>query len=380
MIHMRLCRENPNGPPSGLCDQFAASNNGFTGNAGDSLFAYNYSGLPAAMADYLSASTYLPTTWAYDAQGQPTSQTDLGGSVGYTYDAAGDNTCVAYPVASGSNCANPASSTNTVVNYGYDADGRMNAMSDWLGNSFTFGYDTRSNLTSIVYPSATTWTENLGPYDAANNMGSLALNSTKYTSTTTAYPPNANEELAAAGSTNYGYDSQNHIQTAGSDSFTYRPDGALATSKAGTTTQTFSYDPADELTTQKGGLSTTSFSFDANGNRCAHKSGTTAPSCTSPTSGTTSYGYNGYNQLFFTATNAGTNASCTSPPSGATTYAYNGEGLRIGDQTGSTTQIFEYDTVTRASQPLIIDDGYQRLSLRTGSLRFRNGPGRADCP
>ena len=138
---------------------------------GGSSWSYNYSNLPNTMTDVVSSTETNTTTWSYDAQGEVLSQTDSSGTVGYAYDFDGDNTCVAYPVVTGSDCADPASSTNTVVNYGYDADGRMTSMSDWLGNSFTFGYDTRSNLTSISYPSATTWSEILGTYDASSNTG-----------------------------------------------------------------------------------------------------------------------------------------------------------------------------------------------------------------
>ena len=190
-----------------------------------SSWAFYHSGLPSTMQDVASSTVTNTTTWAYDSQGQMTQEVSNAGTVNYAYDYAGDNTCVSYPVATGSVCSSPASSTNTVADYGYDADGQMTSMSDWLGNSFSFGYDARSNLTSIAYPSSTTWTEDFGPYDADNNMTTLSITSPTYGTASYPYPVNADNELSSGGGVSYGYNAQDRLTSAGSESMTYEPNG-----------------------------------------------------------------------------------------------------------------------------------------------------------
>lgn len=534
---------------------------------GGNSWSYNYSGLPGSMSDVTPSGTRA-TTWTYDKRGSVTSQTNSNGTVGYGYNAAGDNTCVAYPVVSGSLCANSPSPFNSVVDYGVNSDGQMTSLSDWLGNSYTFGYDGRSNLTSIGYPTATTETQNLGPYDAANNFHTLTLTSPTNGTSSVSYPTNNNEELAAAGATAYGYNAQSRLTSAGGNSYGYSPNGEIQTATVGGTTNTSTYSSDGELQSNGPfaptllsvganqfsiGASTTSqtlsvplnataapgelvlvevsmttsesvtnagncsqvayvsnspdalqvfacithggetsesitfgstldthaevvqaflydnvnagtpidaisqpgtatnnatlnvpgvttthagdrlvvlqgavntigssgfnvqsgmterandqsgspqtdageaqsnsavpagptgsvssgltgtvsqatsagvlialnpapntYGFDANGNRCAENGGSTQPTCAVTGAGTTSWGYNAFNEMCFAASNPGAAGSCSSPPGGATTYAYDGSGLRVSDSTGHN---FSYDTQTRPGTPLVIDDG-----------------------
>lgn len=48
----------------------------------------------------------------------------------------------------------PALGTNLApqARYGYDAIGRMTSVGDWNNQTFTFAYDTGSNLVSMNYP------------------------------------------------------------------------------------------------------------------------------------------------------------------------------------------------------------------------------------
>jgi RHS repeat-associated protein len=329
--------------------------------AGTSAWLYNYSQLPYFMTDETAgASRY--TAWTYDAQGQELAQaSSTAGEVQYTYDPAGDNTCVAYPVSTTSTCSSAASATNTVVNYGFDADGRMTSMTDWLGNSFTFGYDTRSNLTSIKYPASTTWTENLGPYDPANNLPTLSLSSPTYGTAAIGYTSNADEDYSNEAGTSYNYNAKIQVTTAGTHALVYNPNGEIASDTSGSTATSFAYNTDDELTSKKIGTSTTSYNYDANGNRCASATGTATPSCAPAIIGSSLDGYNAYNQLCYTTgaiTIAITTPTCSAPPVGATTYAYDGDGLRVSSTTPlGVTQYFDYNTQTRPGQPLIIKDG-----------------------
>ena len=359
---------------------------------GGSSWGFYYSGLPLLMSDVISSSTTNLTLWAYDAQGQLTAKGNFATGVHYAYDYAGDNTCVAYPVSSGStSCSSPASSTNTVVNYGYDADGRMTSMSDWLGNSFSFGYDTRSNLNSINYPSASHWVEVLGPYDAANNVTQLVFGSSTYGFIPLAYPVNHDEELASGVGVNYGYNSQNRVSSVGSDSLSYNANGELTTDSSGGTTLGFNYSAASEITSETSNGSTTeTLAYDGNGNRCGVNFNSTQPNCSNPSVGSFEYGYNAFNELCYLSwvTASHPNPTCSSPPATALeTYTYDGSGLRVSATSGSTTQNFTYDTQTRAGQPLIIEDGtnaylygppnaslgsapMEQISLSTGAVSY----------
>lgn len=350
------CWEAPVYAPSDTCSTAAPA------TAGTTAWTYYNSQLPWLMYDDTSASAYNLTGWTYDAQGQETQEIDdsgstLLGAVGYAYDAAGDNTCVAYPVIPNSSCANAASSTNSVVNYGYDADGRITSVSDWLGHTSKFAYDTKSNLTSIAYPTtAASWSEGFGPYDAANNLTELSSTSSVSGTTSIGYSHNADELYSQEAGASYAYNPKLQVTTGGSDTFGYNPNGEVSSDSPSSGSATdFNYSADGELTSKVTGLTTDSYAYDGNGNRCATVVSALAPSCTSPTSSTTAMGYNAYNELCYTDTGAA--GSCTAPPSGATTYNYNGVGLRTGDTVGGVAQQFYYDTQTRPGQPLIIEDG-----------------------
>jgi RHS repeat-associated protein len=328
---------------------------------GGSSYGYYNSNLPLDMVDVVSPTKTDFTLWAFDVQGQLTGELNGSGGVSYSYDYAGDNTCVAYPVSTSTSCSSPASTANTVVNYGYDADGRMTSMSDWLGNSFSFGYDTRSNLTSIDYPSFSGWSEALGPYDADDNMTQLAYDNPTYGNLPSSYPVNADEELASGAGVSYGYNAQDRVSSDGSDSFAYNPNGELRSDTNGSTTTGWNYNPAAELSSvTSNGATTDTLAYDGNGNRCGTNLNSSAPNCSSPSPGTFEDGYNAFNQLCYVSwvTTSGSSPSCSSPPATVgSTYTYDGDGLRVSDTFGSTTQNFAYDTQTRSGTPLIIKDG-----------------------
>jgi RHS repeat-associated protein len=340
---------------------------------GTSGWSYYNSQLPFEMVDITPSGTKY-TAWEYDAQGQETVDSNGNGLVGYSYDYAGDNTCVAYPVHSGANCSNPANSTNTVVKYGYNNDGQMTSMADWLGTSFAFGYDARSNLTSITYPSSTTWSEDFGPYDAANNLSTLTLTSTAYGTYPASYPPNADEQYASEPSMALGYNAQSRVTTGGTHTFGYNPNGEVASdSPSGGTASSFTYNPDDELTKITAGSANESYAYDASGNQCAIVAGTSTPSCSAPSAATITAGWSAYGQLCFVSSGTAT-GSCSTPPTGVNTYFYDGDGLRTSDKIGSTTQNFLYNTQTRPGQPLIIEDGANAYLYGPGNFGAGTAP------
>jgi RHS repeat-associated protein len=342
---------------------------------GAASWSYYYSQLPHVMQTVGSSGTATDATYTYDDQGQEISDLTNAGTVGYTYDAAGDNTCVAYPVSASSSCLSPASSTNTVVNYGFNADGQMTNMTDWLGNEFGFGYDARSNLNTIDYPTASTWSESM-LYGAANNQISNNITSSTYGTVSTANTPNADELYSTIGSTSYNYNSQVRLATAGTQTFGYNPNGTISSvATTGSPTLSFTYNGGaspnqSELSTVDIGSTPVSYQYDEEGNRCGAVASSSAPSCitvSSLPSTEYTYGYNDYNELCWSGA-GGTGSgqgTCGSPPTGSTgsptyTYSYDGDGLRTSETTNtgtSSTQNFAYDTQTRSGQPLIIMDG-----------------------
>jgi RHS repeat-associated protein len=314
--------------------------------AGTSDYTYYNSQRLYFMSD-VTASTVNYTSITYDAQGQETEELNNSGAVTYGYDFAGDNTCVSYPVISGSSCA---THTGSIVTYGYDADGRMKTAADWSGNSFTFGYDSHSNPTSIGYPTSTGWTEQ-STYDAANDLTDQKFKLSTYTQNIP-YVPNADNLDTSQNGLSYSYNAKNQV-SGGGDAILYNPNGELATdTPTGGSGTALNYDPDTELTSTTGAIANT-YAYNANGDRCAKKSGAVTLTCT--TAGATTAGWTNYNQLCYMGTGT---ASCTATPgTGVSLYSYDGTGARVSDNINGVSQNFAYDTVTRSGQPLITTDG-----------------------
>jgi RHS repeat-associated protein len=346
------CWQAPVNQPASTCSTTLPT------QVGTDAWAYNYSGLPYFESDITpSGSSY--TAFTYDAQGQETAEGNAAGTVGYGYDFAGDNNCVAYPVVTGSTCSSPANpTTNTTVTYGFDADGRMHTMTDWFGKTSTFNYDTRSNLTSIQFPATSTWTENYGGssgYDYDNNPTQQSITSTSFPTVTNPLPVNTDDFLSSESGASYGYNGQREVSTAGSHSFGYYQNGEMKTDSSGGVTTTFTNNADDELMGMSNATAKSSYAYDPSGNRCASMQSSGTPSCTLPTASTTTYSWTAFGQLCGLGT--GGAQGCNVTQTGLSNFYYDGEGLRTTDTVGGVTQKFAYDTQTRSGQPLIVEDG-----------------------
>jgi RHS repeat-associated protein len=329
---------------------------------GTSLWAYYYSQLPSAMVTVQNSGDQS-AYYAYDANGNETTDYSNSKYVQYSYDTAGDNVCVAYPVSSAlSSCSLPAGPTNSIVNYGYNADGRMTSMSDWLGNSFTFGYTSPyspADLTSIDYPAASTWDES-SVYDPDNNLKTWAISSPTYGTAVTSNTFNADEEYKTQGSLDLGYNPQSQVTTDGSDSFVNQPNGEIAKETVGSEEPiNYTYNVNSQVTSIDNTNSGVEayYNYNAAGDRCVSVVATSAPpsGCGSPPSGAVTTNYNNFNQLCTVA--VGSALVCSSSGSGLDTFSYDGNGLRTSDDIEGTSQNFFYDSQTRPGQPLIIEDG-----------------------
>ena len=315
------------------------------------------------------------TTYSYDALDRATS-IDFPGSesVHYTYDPVGNRASVEYPDLK-------------VVTYSYDADNRLSAVTDWLKRNTSYAYDPVSNLAGITYPNTVSSTL---AYDAANRLtgisdsaNSVAYRVLAYTldkvgnraavtdgGTATKYTYNALNELLSAATgtaktswiydpvgnrtkqtapkgvvTNYTYDSDDRLLTAGSATFTYDNNGNRLTESGSSGTTTYSYDPSNRLLSVVSPSGTSSFTYDGDGNRVTQ----TVPS------GTYSY-VNDTNVALPVVVNEngpdgaidyGYGLSLLESSSSAFNYFYNFDALgsvsNLTDSTGTVQETYSYD-------------------------------------
>ncbi|MGD0881558.1 MAG: RHS repeat-associated core domain-containing protein [Acidimicrobiales bacterium] len=331
------------------------------------------------MVDNYNTSSSATSLYAYDADGNLTSSTDDNGrTVGYTYDVAGEVSCIAYPVLTGPNCANAPSSTNSVVDRSYDGAGRLSLTTDWLGNTITFGgYNQNSQLGQIVYPSSVNETLNYG-YDNAGNL--LSANYTGGTSGSNSWTYNADEQQASTSqlgtfaSPTDTYNDYKQVTTASnptgtgsvSDTYTTAANGELQADQAtGRSAINLSYNGGAQLTSMTNpnlpaASADTTYAYTADGQRCWSNAASTVTSgaaCGSAPTGATSYQWNAKGQLCWSGQSTST-SSCSAPPTGVTTYSYDGNGLRMTETPPSGSALkFSWDMVDGGLTPLMVDDG-----------------------
>ncbi|HLX88399.1 MAG TPA: RHS repeat-associated core domain-containing protein, partial [Acidimicrobiales bacterium] len=331
--------------------------------------------------DNYGTSSYAVTTASHDAEGNLTQVSDdNGNTVSYQY-APGTNdlSCIAYPVATGSNCANPASASNTVVNYGYDSAGRMTSLSDWYGQPIQFGYSTdgQNRITSITYPTYSSPNEQVTyGYDLAGNMTSSGYVGPAVGSQSQSWTPNPDEFIGSSaqlsgfgGSDSYGtFNRLTQAPTPGNNSgyaYGYSPGGELTSATlSGQQAVTYSHDPASELTSisnpNPGQTATTTFANTPDGQRCwSNPSSVSSPTCGTVPSGSTVYAYDSYGHLCATGLTSSTSQpTCTTPVIGDD-FTYDGRGLlrsaTYNGLSGTTSANFTWDTLGKA--PLLLSDG-----------------------
>ncbi len=323
-------------------------------------YSYYQNGLRKTMTDGVGSGNHT-TTYSYNSLDKLTSVTDENGNtVSYGYDPSSNVTCIAYPIPgiANSNCGTGPSSTNSVVDYTYNASGQMATMTDWLGQTWNFTYDANGNLTTDTYPTASQMSITYA-YDNTNTLTQLSFSDPTVSSNpiVATYPRNAGEQLngGSPGYTGYngqGQMTQNYLTNYGYNSdgslnclTTYNTSGYSCTNPNSSVTTTLGYNSNDQVTSQTPAASgtPTSYSYNSMGERIGSTTGTAS----------TSYQWNlASNMCWYSAT--ASNSSCASPPTGATTYSYNGDGLRMSETVGTTTSNFVWNSNT--STPQIIED------------------------
>ncbi|HEX4114354.1 MAG TPA: RHS repeat-associated core domain-containing protein [Solirubrobacteraceae bacterium] len=247
--------------------------------------------------------------------------------VKYEYDLANEKTKIIYP-------------NGKSVTDGYDKDGRLEKVTDWLEHTTKFSYDPDSDLTATVYPSGTS-EEDTYAYNLSDQMSETKMTKGAETLASLAYARNADGQvdntiskgLLGSEVTEATYDPNNRLTESGATAYKY--DATNDPTEIGA--HTYKYDSADELENGTG----TTYAYDEMGERTKTTPGT-GPA--------TTYGYD----------QAGNLISVERPKEGATseikdTYTYNGEGLRASQTISGTTSYLVWDLTE--STPLILSDG-----------------------
>jgi RHS repeat-associated protein len=281
-------------------------------------YTYTADGQRASMSDGTGTTTY-----SYDTSDRLTSTLDGNGkTVGYGYDPDGNITTLTYP--------NSQQVTRT-----FDGARQLTSVTDWNGNATTFGYDRDGNPTTATQPSGDLV---YSTFDLDDQMTYTGLYTAAHAGLYgIAYTRDADEQItqehaadvSASAITNYAYDAQNRLTTAGARTYSYDPAGN-PTAYAGTN-QTFNN--RGEITTS----GNYTIAHDANGNLTSSTVGTLSATLT----------YDQANRL--------TTGTLNGAQSTAYSYTYNGDGLRAtaGGWAGAAT--FTWNT--QAGIPELLADG-----------------------
>ena len=200
-------------------------------------FSYTRDGQQAQVSNPAGTITY-----SYDADQRllaATQTTPASVSDGYSYryaDAA-DRVFLTYP-------------NGQVATSYYDKAGELTKVTDWLGDSMTFGYDASGNLTSETLPGGITISYGSSAITVARYGTTMAV--IAYSRNNDGLVSEAAAEGVPGGSANiahYHYTPRGELATDGTLRYSYDPAGDLASATAGTGF-TQSYNAADELTTR----------------------------------------------------------------------------------------------------------------------------------
>jgi RHS repeat-associated protein len=250
-----------------------------------------------------------------------------GESIGFEYDLDNEQTKLTYP-------------NKNIVTRGYDADGRLQTVTDWLGHQTKLTYDPDSNLTATTFPAETN-NQDKYSYNEADQMSEVAMAKGTETLASLIYARDNDGQLKRAtskglpgeGTTAYAYDEDNRLTDAGGTAYEY--DAANSPTKIGA--NTYAYDDANEL--EKTGTGTT-YAYNEAGQRIK----------ATPSGSATTYGYN----------QAGDLTSVERPAEGkipaiSDTYAYDGNGLRASQTISGSTTYMAWDPIENL--PLLLSDG-----------------------
>jgi RHS repeat-associated protein len=314
------------------------------------------------------------TSWTYNSANNVTSlQNGAGTTLTYGYNLDGQVLCIGYPVTGAVACPQSSAGAGAGdVDYGYTGTGRIKNVTDYLGNETQYGYDADGNATSVTYPGASGASAAYG-YDGADNMTSAALtvgtgDNPNGAALSDSFTYGTEEQLASDTDyvASYGYDAKWRLATSnGADA--YSPNDQIcwsdtaptaattcASPPTGSTVTNYFYNLDSELTSTTTGSTTTDYGYDLDGNRCY--AGSSTGTCLSPPSGSSTYHWNAFDQMCWSATGGATSSTCSSPPTGATTYAYDGDGLlATTTPSAGSASTLTWDTVSDTAPHVVLD-------------------------
>jgi RHS repeat-associated protein len=311
--------------------------------------AYDSDGRRISMTDGTGTST-----WSWDSLQRLTGYTDgAGAAVSYGYMLPGGGyelndwvREITYP-------------GNLTVTRSYDKGGELTAVQDWLGKTYTFGYDADGNLTSRTLPSGTSEVDS-SVFNAADQLTSITDTKGSSTLLSAAYSRNGDGGLTSDSSVptgvgSYQYTAVNQLCYAGSAN-------SAACSSAPSGSQAYSFDAAGNLTGDNG----TAQSFNVDDQLCWTVSGSSSNGCSTAPTGATTYAYDAEGDLTTMTPSSGSATTLgydqanrlTSSGQGSTTtatYAYDGDGLRMSQTVSGVTIPYTWDV--SGSEPLLLSDG-----------------------
>jgi len=332
--------------------------------AGLTQFTYTADGKRASMID--SSGT---TSYTYDSLDQLTSTTNgVGATTTYTYNTSSDQTCISYPNSANNTCQSKGSGAG-IASYTYDAANQLATMTDWVGNSLAYTYNSSGSQTNLSANSGAVQVADT--YDAAG--GVMAIHATASSGSVNllglAVTRTTNESIASVTPT-VGTTAMN------ADSFTYNSSNQVATGpiNAPSGSNNYGYTASGGITQATNQFA--SAAYDSAGVLCWTLPTTSSNVCGSPPTGSTAFTTNtdgGRTSMTPASGNPssyawdttlgtlncanvnGTTCSTSSPTASTTIYGYNGDGLRVNSTIVSTTTQYTWDTSTGTQR--IISDG-----------------------
>jgi RHS repeat-associated protein len=294
-----------------------------------------------------SAEPAQDTTFSYDEDGDLTGMVDGTGTSTYEYDQLGrlihsedgNGEVVSWEWNLGDEPVGLTYPNGESIARGYDEDGRLESVTDWLGHTTTFAYNPDSALTVTTFPIGTGDTDEYS-FDRADRMSGVTMKKGAETLASLAYtrdPAGQLESLISKGlpgaeTESFSYDENERLTKAGAAEFGY--DAANNPTKAPGTTNAF--DKASQIETATG----TAFSFDKEGERTKE-----APS----TGPATTYKYDQAGSL-----TAVERAAEGEVPAVAESFGYDGTGLLASRTVGLSTRHLVWD-LTESPEALLSD-------------------------
>ena len=318
-----------------------------------------------AQADDSAVPTWRTVEQTYDAMNRVTDIAETADATHkvwthYAYNAAGDLTDVYTGLsAKWSLAVNPETWSHT--HYAYDARGRVDTLTDALGQSETYTYDPLGTPLGAVLRDGTTTAYTYSPLGAVTSRIGSMTTGTAYTATGAVAQTTADGETVA-----YTYNPAGGIltETAGDSVKTYTYDhrgrqASFTLTVGGETvgTTTYAYDLLDRVTAVTADGVETTYTYDANGNRASQTTGAV----------TTTYTYNKANlvtgmvntllnddgedvvisEFAYTYYADGNQRTKTETLLGGdpvtTTYTYDGLGRLTAETTGEDSITYTYD-------------------------------------